>query len=354
MKSSVLVTAAGSIVAQGIMKSLKLANRTGKISYTIVSADMNSMAAGLYRSDSGIIIPESTSPDYVDAIIEACQRFGIEAIFCGSDDELFVLSGARERIHKGSGAKVIVGDVHALTIARDKWKTVEFCKNNKLPYAPSSVPERSEEFVSEYGYPVVVKPREGYGSLHMYVARNGSELEHAVSAIRKTKWNPMLQKYIAGDQEFTTGVTVDRDAKYVMSSISIRKIIKNGQTHKAFIDYFQHIRKSAEEAALKLGTHGAINVQTKIEQGGNEPLIIEINPRFSASCPMRAVAGINEPDIVFRNAVLGEEIKISSHSRLFCARYSNEIYVPLEEYEGISANPHATIKDTKSFVADCF
>jgi carbamoyl-phosphate synthase large subunit len=353
MKSSVLVTAAGSIVAQGIIKSLKLANRSGA-SYRIVSADMNSMAAGLYRSDSGIIIPASTSPDYVDSVIEACQKFEIEAIFCGSDDELLILSGARKRIKEESGAEVIVGDINALTIARDKWKTVEFCKNNRLPFAPSSVPEGSEEFVREHGYPVVVKPREGYGSLHIYVARNGSELEHAVSAIAKAGWRPMLQKYISGDQEFTTGVTVDRNSKYVMSSISMRKIIKNGQTHKAFIDYFQHVRKSAEEAALKLGTHGAINVQTKVEQGGTEPQIIEINPRFSASCPMRAVAGINEPDIVFRNAVLGEEIKISSHSRLFCARYSNEIYVPLDTYEAISANPSATIRDTKSFVAEYF
>jgi carbamoyl-phosphate synthase large subunit len=353
MTSRVLVTAAGSIVAQGIMKSLKLANRSG-VRYGIVSADMNSMAAGLYRSDSGIIIPESTSPNYVDAVVGACRKFEIEAIFCGSDDELLVLSGARKRIHEESGAKVMVGDIDALSIARDKWKTVEFCKNNRLPFAPSSIPERSEEFVMEHGYPVVVKPREGYGSLHMYVTQNMSELEHAVSAISKAGWHPMLQKYISGDQEFTTGVTVDRNSKYVMSSISMRKIIKNGQTHKAFIDFFQQVRKSAEEAALKLGTHGAINIQTMIERGDTEPQIIEINPRFSASCPMRAVAGINEPDIVFRNAVLGEEIKISSHSRLFCARYSNEIFVPLDTYEAISANPRATIKDTKSFVADYF
>lgn len=354
MKSNVLVTAAGSIVAQGIMKSLKLANRSGTISYRIVSADMNPMAAGLYRSDLGIIIPEATSPDYVEAIIEVSQKFGIEAIFCGSDDELLVLSGARERIQEESGAEVFVGDIDALTTARDKWKTIEFCRNKRLPFAPSSVPEQSEEFVSEHGYPVVVKPREGYGSLHIYLARNISELEHAVSAITKAGWHPMLQKYIAGDQEFTTGVTVDREAKYVMSSISMRKIIKNGQTHKAFIDHFQHIRKSAEEAALKLETHGAINVQTMIEQGSDEPQIIEINPRFSASCPMRAIAGVNEPDIVFRNAVLGEEIKIPSYNRLFCARYYNEIYVPLEVYEGINANPRETIKNTKSFVADYF
>ena len=354
MNASVLVTAAGSIVAQGIIKSLNLASRAGKIRYNIISADISPMAAGLYRTDSGILVPPPAEPDYLDAITAACQKFGIHAIFCGSDDELLILAGARKRMREEACAEVIVGELAALTIARDKWKTVEFCNSNKLPCPPSSLPDQSEEFVREYGFPLVVKPREGYGSLHMYVVEDIGELEHAISAIVKAGWHPMLQKYIFGNQEFTSGVTVDRNAKYVMSSISMRKVIKNGQTHKAFIDNYQHIRRRAEEVALKLGTHGAINVQAMLEHEDAAPQIIEINPRFSATSPMRAVAGVNEPDIIFRNAVLGEEIKIPVYSRLFCARYSNEVYVPLESYERIDSNHLATICDTKSFVADYF
>ena len=97
----------------------------------------------------------------------------------------------------------------------------------------------------------------------------------------------------SNNSEFTSGVTVDRSGKYVMSSISIRKIVKSGQTYKAFIDSFENIRRSAEEVALKLGARGAINIQAKLK--GSEPKIFEINPRFSATCPMRSVAGINEP-----------------------------------------------------------
>jgi carbamoyl-phosphate synthase large subunit len=69
---------------------------------------------------------------------------------------------------------------------------------------------------------------------------------------------------------------------------------------------------------------------------------------------MRSVAGINEPDIVFRNAVLGEAIKANSYDRLFCVRYLNEVYVPLEAYQTVAANPRVVIGNTKSFVADYF
>ena len=76
---------------------------------------------------------------------------------------------------------------------------------------------------------------------------------------------------------------------------------------------FENIRRSAEEVALKLGARGAINIQAKLK--GSEPKIFEINPRFSATCPMRSVAGINEPDIVFRNTILGEDIEESTDIR---------------------------------------
>jgi carbamoyl-phosphate synthase large subunit len=44
---------------------------------------------------------------------------------------------------------------------------------------------------------------------------------------------------------------------------------------------------------------------------------------------MRAAADINEPDFIFRNHILNEEIIKTDHKNLLCMRYWNEIYVPL-------------------------
>ena len=53
----------------------------------------------------------------------------------------------------------------------------------------------------------------------------------------------MLQEYLRGnDTEYTTGVTVDKRGSKIMSSISIQKTIKHGQTYKAIIDNFREIR----------------------------------------------------------------------------------------------------------------
>jgi hypothetical protein len=111
--------------------------------------------------------------------------------------------------------------------------------------------------------------------------------------------------------------------------------------------------------AEKLGVTGAVNIQAKYvpneealsssqnatvsePRNPNEILhngrmkIFEINPRFSATCPLRSYAGINEPDIVFRNVVFDEKVdKISICRKLVCMRYWNEVYVDLEAYQNL-------------------
>ncbi|HXV46738.1 MAG TPA: ATP-grasp domain-containing protein [Nitrososphaera sp.] len=343
MNARVLVTAAGSIVAQGIIKSLRLAGR-----YKIIATDMSPLAAGLYRCDAGVLVPAVSSPDYIESMIRACKDNDVQAVFCGSDDELLALAGAKEEIESRTGVKVLTGSLGALATARDKWATYEFCRANNIPCAPSSLPEGRDEFAREFGFPLVVKPREGYGSLHFYIANNKEERDRAISAIERAGWRPLVQKYLAGD-EFTTGVTIDRNRRYAMSSISIKKVIKHGQTYKAFIDDYRSVRRSAEDVALKLETAGPVNVQAKME--GDSPIVFEINPRFSATCPMRAAAGVNEPDVVFRNAVLGEEVKIDGYDRLVCMRYWNEVYVPYALYEKASRDGKI---EKGSFVPDYF
>lgn len=330
------MTAAGGIVAQGIIKSLKLANKTGKSlsKYRIIATDMTALAAGLHRCDMGIVVPPASSADFVDSLIKISTEQDIEMIYVGSDEELLVLGKEKKRIEDESGAKVVTNPLHVLITGRDKWKTFEFLRENNLQCATSALPEDSELIIQDFGFPLVVKPREGYGSLHVHVVKNNEELKYAVSKIQEVGWHPVLQEYLNSDLEFTCGVTIDHTGKSVMSSIAIHAIRKNGQTHIAFIDDFPDVRKSAEEVALKLGAIGPINVQSRLVDGKSR--IFEINPRFSASCPMRAAAGINEPDIIFRNMFLGENIKIHNYQRLVCLRYWNEVYLPYNMYSNSS------------------
>ncbi len=353
VNAKVLVTAVGGIVAQGIIKSLKLANLSdnGVVKYRITGADMNAQAAGLYRCHRGFLLPSATSDGYVESLLKLAREENTDAIFIGSDEEIPIIGRVCKRIETETEAKVLLSPKKVLDIARDKWKTYLFLKENNLDVAASTLPENAQEFAKEFGYPIVVKPREGYGSLNFHIVRSNPEMGQAISNIHRAGWRAILQEYLDDNHaEFTSGITIDKDGEYVMSSVCIKKTLKGGQTYKAFIDDFEEVRKPSEETALKLGGIGAINIQAKLVEGRLK--IFEINPRFSATCPMRSVAGINEPDIVYRNSVLGEEIKLKEYKRLVCMRYWNEVYITFRTYEQLMRS--GSVGDNDSFVSDYF
>jgi carbamoyl-phosphate synthase large subunit len=350
--ATVLITAVGGIVGQGIMKCLRLVNsKSGLMSYRLVAADASAQAAGLYRGDLGLRVPLVSAAEYIDTVIQLCRKREVEAIFIGSEEELVPLARASERIESEGGAIVVSSNPNVLSLGMDKWETYRFLKANRFACAESALPEDRESFVGEFGFPMVVKPREGHGSESFYVVRTLREIDAACEAITERGWRPMLQEYLSDEgSEFTTGVTVDREGKEAMSSISIRRTLKGGQTYRAFVEDREDVRRSSEAIALRLGARGPVNVQARRE--GDSVKVFEINPRFSASCPIRAVAGVNEPDIVFRNARFGESIHVDRYEELACFRFWNELFVPLDEYEG--AGESGTVEKSGAFVPDYF
>jgi len=349
LKETVLVTAAGSIIGEGLIKCLKLANR-GSAKYEIVSADMSPAGAGLYRGTHGELLPSPTESNYYEAVSKICAKYSVRAVFVGSDEELLPLTILASRIEKETSAKVIANPLPALEIGMDKWKTYELLKSNGLPAAESTLPPDRNEFVKEHGFPIVVKPRISHGSEGLFVAKNEDEMEYALNSIQGKGGEPIIQEYLQReDSEFTTGVTLSAQGERVMSSIAIRRKLKHGQTYKAFVEGVDSVRSSAERVALALGGKGPVNIQSRLSDG--ESKVFEINPRFSASCPIRAVAGVNEPDIVFRDQVLHEEVTVMEYKKLVGLRYWNEVYVPLETYEAARSG---TVKGEESFLPDYF
>lgn len=350
-KANVLVTAGGSVVAEGIMKCLRLASsrQDSPIAYKIIATDASPLAAGLYRGDKGVLVPESAAPDYIERLIRVARSERATAIFVGSDEELVPATESRRQIEEESGAAVIVNPQEVLFAAKDKWETFVTLKRLGLPHAKSALPDGMDSFINENEFPLVVKPREGHGSIGFHVVRDRESAYKAITAIQRMGWRPLLQEFLGGvDQEYTTGVVVDAKARGVISSISMRRTLKGGQTYRAFIDDYEDVRRSAEEIAMKMGCRGPLNVQARIVE--DQLKVFELNPRLSASCPMRAVAGVNEPDILYRNIVLGEELRVTRYEKLACFRYWNEVYVPMSAVEGMAkdgerAGPTSTIPD---------
>lgn len=352
--ASVMVTAAGTIVAQGIIKGLRLANsRRGPVRYRIIAGDMSALAPGIYRSDVGVILPPASSADYIDSVVRCCKREKVSAVFCGSEEEATVLDLNRRRLIDEADAVLISNSGRVIAIGADKWKTYRFLKSRGLPCAESALPAAWREFVKERGLPVVVKPRSGHGSIGVEVARSRSEVASAIERLRRSGSRPIVQEFLSDeDQEYTSGVMTGPDGE-ILSSISMRRKLKGGQTSKAFVEEFPRISESAERVAMAMGSRGPLNVQARMDEG--EPKVFEVNPRFSASTPIRAAAGVNEPDVLFRSWVLGERARgrPARVREIVAMRYFNEVYVDRRVYDR-TVERGRRADDGDSFVLDYF
>ncbi len=102
--------------------------------------------------------------------------------------------------------------------------------------------------------------------------------------------NCIVQEYIEGD-EYTCG-SVTLKGKCV-GVIVMRRILRDGDTHKAFVERNPRLESFVHEIVETLKPFGACNIQLRVRNG--EPFVFEINARCSGTTAARALAGFNEP-----------------------------------------------------------
>lgn len=75
------------------------------------------------------------------------------------------------------------------------------------------------------------------------------------------------------------------------------------------IVHCEPVQSEAEKIAEALGSSGPLNIQGRWD--GERFVLFEINPRFSGTTPMRAMANFNEPELLI-DSYLGLEQSVPS------------------------------------------
>lgn len=196
-KANILVTGVGGIVGQEIIKCLKMANADERSSiwYDIIGANASPFAAGLYMVKKGVIIPKADDDKNISSLIDIIKRNKVSAVYVGTDPELALISRNKKLIEEETSAKVLVNPLNVIDIVRDKWKTFRYLEENGFPCTESAIPEYRGSFLDRHKFPLVVKPREAYGSLQFHVVNDRIELDYAISNIEKCGWRPIIQEY---------------------------------------------------------------------------------------------------------------------------------------------------------------
>lgn len=324
----VLVTGAGAVLGQGIVKALQRST----LDCEIVAADPNPLSSALYWAERGYLVPFASDESYIDRFSEIMRDERPDVVLVGTDVELPVFAEHRHDLEDRFDTHILVSDSRVVAIADDKFLTQEFLAESDLNPLQTALPEDGPELarlVEAVGFPLVVKPRIGARSAGVSLVRSEGELRETL----KGRSGLMVQECAGeADEEYTASVLVfDGRAQ---ASIVMRRDLRDGNTYRAYAGSYEGMNTFVRKAGEALQPYGPANFQFRIDAAG-QPRIFEINARFSGATPLRALVGFNEVEMCIRKIVAGEEIAQPEIRHGTILRHLSEQFVTAEQLENV-------------------
>lgn len=290
----------------------------------IIATDCSNLAPAVYDADAFYLVPRITAPEYLDVILDICQKEQITGVFSLIDPELSLLAKEREKF-RAVGTTPIISDYDLVETCFDKYRMYQLLQKMQIPTGKCYVDK--EEFYravekGEISYPVFVKPVKGSASLHINQVGSSKELE----VLFELYDDLMIQEYMNG-QEYGADVYIDMISGKCTSVFVKKKIkMRAGETDKS-VSYkdeklFELIRNFVETC----GFQGMIDID--IFEIDGVYYISEVNPRFGGGYPHAYACGVNMPAAVIRNLNGQEnEVSIGDYAENICMMKYNEIAI---------------------------
>lgn len=309
-----------------IVKALRLADTP----YRIVGTDMSRLSAGMALVDEFEILPPASDPGYVAALLDLCGRREIRALFHGSEPELQALSENRD-VFARAGIFTPLNPADRIALCMDKVRMFETLRDMGMDVPWFSRVRREDDALATPRYPLVLKPSVGSGgSANTFIAQNEEENRLFSRHLLGIYPEFIAQEYVGTpDDEYTAGVLLDMEGtcinsiavhRHIRTTLSRRlrlpnttgrpelgpELVISSGISQGDIGPYPAVTGPCEEIATALGMTAACNIQCRFVDG--RVMLMEINPRFSGTTSLRAMVGYNEPDVLIRKYVLGEEI----------------------------------------------
>ena len=324
MTNRVLLTGAGGPAA------ISFYNAAQQGGFDFYMGDIDHCAAGLYLVPRAkrVKLSRGDSEGFVEHLLSVCRKHEIDVLVPTVDCELLPIARAADRF-EALGVKVLIAKKRTLELCLDKNMLFEVCKNF-VPVPRSSV--LTEELdLSEWKYPLFVKPRRGSGSVGIAKIETPADLE---SIDQNGEF--LVQEYLPGE-EYSVDVLANKSGRVLAAVPRERMKVDSGIAVASRSVKNTRLQTLAKVVALRIGLRYAANIQFKISKDG-EPCLLEVNPRFPGTMALTVASGVNMPIHTLKD-ILGLE---NFHSEFnwdekVMVRTWQEHYVVMEELEELAS-----------------
>jgi carbamoyl-phosphate synthase large subunit len=294
----------------GTLTDLKMLKEAEGFDINIITADHKRIDYGAFTvADKNYYIPNYDDDNYLDSIMDICNKEKITTIIPQYGGELMPLSQNIKKF-EGMGISVLVTeDTKGLETANNKIKLYEYF--NGMDFIPEyrkvADIEELEGAIYALGYPdnpVCIKPAEGEGGSGFWIVTDENIDVFNEIDRERINWDTLKSQLVKLDTfpevivtEYLSGseysvdcvayngksyVCIPRERLETAMGVAIVTRLKKDQR---LIDISEYI-------ISKLNLSYNINVQFKYSKYG-KPKLLEINPRVSGSLVANLGAGVN-------------------------------------------------------------
>jgi carbamoyl-phosphate synthase large subunit len=277
-KYNVLVTSCGGDIGQSIGKILN------ELGWNTFGLDISSKNAAKFIYDNFDICPKVNEPNYLEDLYEYIKKFKIDILIPASEPELRFYTENKKAVASLKTVKVIMAGSFVRELGFDKTKTSLFLKEKGLPFPNLYSLKNKNDIV----FPLIAKPNTGAGSSNIFRVDDINELEFI-----STKYEDLVfQEMLDGSQGEYTCCIYRSIKKEVRTIIFRRELTAGGYSGYGEVVENESIENLLLELAELLHLEGSINIQLRIHN--DQPVVFEINPRFSSTILFRHLLGFSD------------------------------------------------------------
>lgn len=277
---TILVSASSGIVGYGILRNLR------NHGYKLIGTTIYDLSPANCFADVVEIVPKANDSDYVDALVRIIKKYNVDILAPGHESEMIVWNENREKI-KETGAVLLLNNEKLISLCSDKWL---FYQEEEKKGLPCRIRTNLGLNIDNLSFPMVVKPRRGYGSQGVRVIRDNEELDEY------KKWGNdsyIIQDFVGNNnEEYTVSAFFDSESCLKAMMALKRKLSKGGFTEMAETVRIDEFKDIITQLGSVFKPVGPTNFQFR--KVGNIYKLLEINPRISSSTSIRAKFGYNE------------------------------------------------------------
>ena len=298
-------------------KALPLIRSLGRAGVRVLVASSHRAPLGAFSRycDRALRYPDyNTDPaGFLTWLEDVGRRHGVDVLYPIEDRPLALCVTHADRWTPHMRA--LLPPPAALERAGDKWNTLQCAQSLGIPLPESYCPGSEEELhdlAATWDGPAVVKPRMSSGSRGLRFVEGRAQLLDAYREVAALYPRPVVQRRVpAAGQGLGVFALLD-PAHGPLALFGHRRLreypvtggpstLRESYRDEALIEQSLRLLRAMEMVGVAM-------VEFKVDPTSNQPLLMEVNPRFWGSLQLAVLAGVDFP-VLYHMASLGMDVE---------------------------------------------